>query len=138
MALAARAAGWGRCAPGGRAGASAGRMRGEAACQARDSAAARRADRVCWWPELAGEGRRQQGRADTWPIKRIALARTGRLKFLAAQRYPAAGTPNAVVQLFVMNPDGSDRVEVDLGADQDIYLARVDWAPDGRTLYVQR
>jgi dipeptidyl-peptidase-4 len=54
------------------------------------------------------------------------------------QRYPAAGTPNAVVQLFVMNPDGSDRVEVDLGADRDIYLARVDWAPDGRTLYVQR
>lgn len=55
-----------------------------------------------------------------------------------AQRYPAAGTPNALVQLFVMNPDGSDRVEVDLGADRDIYLARVDWAPDGRTLYVQR
>jgi dipeptidyl-peptidase-4 len=54
------------------------------------------------------------------------------------QRYPAAGTPNAVVQLFVMSPDGSDRVEVDLGADRDIYLARVDWAPDGRTLYVQR
>jgi dipeptidyl-peptidase-4 len=54
------------------------------------------------------------------------------------QRYPAAGTPNALVQLFVMNPDGSDRVEVDLGADRDIYLARVDWAPDGRALYVQR
>jgi dipeptidyl-peptidase-4 len=54
------------------------------------------------------------------------------------QRYPAAGTPNALVQLFVMNPDGADRVEVDLGADRDIYLARVDWAPDGRTLYVQR
>jgi dipeptidyl-peptidase-4 len=54
------------------------------------------------------------------------------------QRYPAAGTPNAVVQLFVMSPDGSGRVEVDLGADRDIYLARVDWAPDGRILYVQR
>lgn len=54
------------------------------------------------------------------------------------QRYPAAGTPNAAVQLFVMKPDGSQRVEVDLGADKDIYLARVDWAPDGKTLYVQR
>jgi dipeptidyl-peptidase-4 len=54
------------------------------------------------------------------------------------QRYPAAGTPNALVRLFVMSPDGSDRVEVDLGTDSDIYLARVDWAPDGRTLYVQR
>jgi dipeptidyl-peptidase-4 len=27
---------------------------------------------------------------------------------------------------------------VDLGADKDIYLARVDWAKDGQTLYVQR
>jgi dipeptidyl-peptidase-4 len=27
---------------------------------------------------------------------------------------------------------------VDLGADPDIYLARVDWSKDGRTLYVQR
>jgi len=54
------------------------------------------------------------------------------------QRYPAAGTPNADVRLFVMNPDGSGRVEVDLGTERDIYLARVDWAPDGKTLYVQR
>ena len=30
------------------------------------------------------------------------------------------------------------RVKVDLGADPDIYLARVDWAQDGKTLYVQR
>ena len=85
MALATRAAGWGRCAPRFRAAASAALIRGEAAGQARDGAAARRADRVYWWPELAGEGRRQQGRADTWPIKRIALARTGRLKFLSAE-----------------------------------------------------
>ncbi|MBX9813536.1 MAG: peptidase S9 [Proteobacteria bacterium SG_bin5] len=54
------------------------------------------------------------------------------------QRYPAAGTPNALVELYVMNPDGGGRVKVDLGPDPDIYLARVDWAPDGKTLYVQR
>ena len=54
------------------------------------------------------------------------------------QRYPAAGTPNARVELYVMNPDGSARVKVDLGENPDIYLARVDWAPDGKTLYVQR
>jgi dipeptidyl-peptidase-4 len=29
-------------------------------------------------------------------------------------------------------------VKVDLGSDTDVYLARVDWAKDGRTLYVQR
>ena len=54
------------------------------------------------------------------------------------QRYPAAGTPNALVELYVMRPDGSGRVKVDLGSDTDIYLARVNWAADGRTLLVQR
>ncbi len=37
-----------------------------------------------------------------------------------------------------MRPDGSARVKVDLGAETDIYLARVDWSRDGKTLYVQR
>ena len=54
------------------------------------------------------------------------------------QRYPAAGTPNALVELWVMRPDGSGHVRVDLGADRDIYLARVDWLPDGSALIVQR
>ncbi|MES2174630.1 MAG: S9 family peptidase [Pseudomonadota bacterium] len=54
------------------------------------------------------------------------------------QRYPAAGTPNAIVDLYVMKPDGSGQVKVDLGAEKDIYLARVDWSKDGKTLYVQR
>lgn len=54
------------------------------------------------------------------------------------QRYPKAGTANVLVDLYVMNPDGSGRVKVDLGAEIDIYLARVDWTPDGKTLLVQR
>lgn len=54
------------------------------------------------------------------------------------QRYPKAGTPNALVDLFVMNTDGSGRVKVDLGKETDIYLARVNWTPDGKTLLVQR
>jgi dipeptidyl-peptidase-4 len=54
------------------------------------------------------------------------------------QRYPAAGTPNVAVSLLVAGPDGGHPVKVDLGADPDIYLARVDWARDGKTLYVQR
>jgi dipeptidyl-peptidase 4 len=54
------------------------------------------------------------------------------------QRYPAAGTANAVVSLAILSTDGETRVDVDLGADKDIYLARVDWARDGKTLYVQR
>jgi len=55
------------------------------------------------------------------------------------QRYPAAGAANARVQLFVAALEGAaPPVEVDLGADPDIYLARVDWFPDGRRLAVQR
>jgi len=54
------------------------------------------------------------------------------------QRYPAAGTPNALVDLYLVNPDGSGLVKVDLGPESDQYLARVDWARDGKTLYVQR
>lgn len=54
------------------------------------------------------------------------------------QRYPAAGTRNALVELFVTGVEGGAPVRVDLGPDPDIYLARVDWFPDGRTLAVQR
>jgi len=54
------------------------------------------------------------------------------------QRYPRAGRPNAVVELYVHDRETGQRAKVDLGADADIYLARVDWSVDGRTLYVQR
>lgn len=54
------------------------------------------------------------------------------------QRYPAAGTANAAVDLWIMDPDGESRIRADLGADADFYLARVDWAADGKSLYVQR
>ena len=69
-------------------------------------------------------------------VTRAAIGAKGTKVF--EQRYPAAGTDNAVVELFVMNPDGSGSVKVDLGIDLDIYVARVDWAPDGSAIYVQR
>ena len=69
-------------------------------------------------------------------VTRAAIGANGTKTF--DQRYPAAGTANATVTLLVMNSDGSGRVKVDLGANPDIYLARVDWSKDGRTLYVQR
>ncbi len=69
-------------------------------------------------------------------VTRTAIGADGTRVF--EQRYPAAGTPNAVVDLYVFNPAGGEPVKVDLGTNSDIYLARVDWAPDGRTLYVQR
>ncbi len=69
-------------------------------------------------------------------VTRAAIGATGTKVF--EQRYPVAGSANALVQLFVMDPNGGNRVEVDLGDETDIYLARVDWAPDASKLYVQR
>ena len=90
-----------------------------------------------WW--APDDGHIAVERFDDAPVgvvTRAAIGAEGTKTF--EQRYPAAGTPNAAVQLFVMKPDGSARVEVDLGPDKDIYLARVDWVPGGKVLYVQR
>jgi dipeptidyl-peptidase-4 len=69
-------------------------------------------------------------------VTRAAIGANGTKTF--EQRYPAAGTPNVAVSLWLMDPNAGRRVKVDLGSDPDIYLARVDWSKDGRTLYVQR
>jgi dipeptidyl-peptidase-4 len=69
-------------------------------------------------------------------VTRAAIGASGTRTY--EQRYPSAGTANVEVSLFVMDPLGGNRVEVDLGPEKDIYLTRVDWAPDGKTLYVQR
>ena len=51
--------------------------------------------------------------------------------------YPFAGGPNARVRLGVVSRDavagrdGCEPVWMDLGDDEDIYLARVNWLPDG-------
>jgi dipeptidyl-peptidase-4 len=57
---------------------------------------------------------------------------------VVSQRYPRAGQPNAIVQLYVSSIAGGARVKVDLGQNTDIYLARVKWSKDSKTLYVQR
>ncbi len=90
-----------------------------------------------WWSP--DDSRIAVERFDETPVgivTRAAIGAEGTRSY--QQRYPAAGTANADVSLYVSKPDGSERVQVDLGADKDIYLARVDWAPDGKVLYVQR
>ena len=69
-------------------------------------------------------------------VSRAAIGAEGTKVF--DQRYPRAGAANALVDLYVMKNDGGGIVKVDLGKNPDIYLARVDWAADGKTLYVQR
>ncbi|MEL6541538.1 MAG: DPP IV N-terminal domain-containing protein [Pseudomonadota bacterium] len=68
-------------------------------------------------------------------VTRAAIGATGTKVF--DQRYPVAGSDNALVELYIMDPDGQNRVKVDLGEETDIYVARVDWGPDDY-LYVQR
>jgi len=90
-----------------------------------------------WW--APGDGRLAVECYDEAKVKivtRAAIGADGTRTF--EQRYPAAGTPNVAVTLWVIAADGNSRVKVDLGPDPDIYLARAAWAPDARTLYVQR
>ncbi len=54
------------------------------------------------------------------------------------QRYPRAGQANAINELYVKTIANNEIVKIDLGANQDIYLGRVDWSLDGNSLYVQR
>ncbi|MEM7664240.1 MAG: DPP IV N-terminal domain-containing protein [Pseudomonadota bacterium] len=89
-----------------------------------------------WWSP--DDSRLVVQRTDESPVgivTRAAIGATGTQVF--DQRYPVAGSDNAIVELFVMDPDGGNKVKVHLGDETDIYIARVDWAPDG-SLYVQR
>jgi len=54
------------------------------------------------------------------------------------QRYPAAGAPNVLIDLMIVNPATGAQKKVDLGPDKDIYLVRADFSADGRTLVYQR
>jgi dipeptidyl-peptidase-4 len=53
------------------------------------------------------------------------------------QRYPAAGEANATVRVGVVSVDGCDTVWMDTGEETDVYVARVDWLPDGQSLAIQ-
>jgi len=55
-----------------------------------------------------------------------------------SQRYPTAGSDNALVQLAVVDIHSGKTTWIDLGPDSDFYLARVNWLPDGKTLAIQR
>ncbi len=90
-----------------------------------------------WWsPTDARVAVERVDESGVHVVQRAAIGADGTRVY--AQRYPAAGTPNAVVELWLMDPDGSHRVRADLGPNPDIYLARVDWAADGSAVYVQR
>jgi len=55
-----------------------------------------------------------------------------------AQRYPVAGGRNVLVRVGVVDVCSGAVTWIDLGHETDIYLARVNWLPDGKTLAIQR
>jgi dipeptidyl-peptidase-4 len=90
-----------------------------------------------WW--APDDGHIAFARVDETPVEV-----TQRFEILAdnvatfSQRYPAAGGANAHIRLGVVNVRTGAIAWIDLGADQDFYLARVNWLPDGKTLAIQR
>lgn len=46
------------------------------------------------------------------------------------QKYPKAGTPNVTIKLAVQHINSGKRQWIDLGKEQDIYIARGKWMPD--------
>jgi dipeptidyl-peptidase-4 len=90
-----------------------------------------------WWsPDDAMIAVQKYDEAPVGIVSRAAIGAEGTKVY--DQRYPRAGTPNVLNELYVMRADGSSPVKVDLGRETDIYIARVDWAPDASALYVQR
>src|SRR5580698_613477 len=78
-------------------------------------------------------------RVDETPVKvteRFEIAADNVSTF--SQRYPAAGDPNVLVRLGVADVQSGAVTWIDLGSDTDIYIARVNWLPDGKTLAIQR
>ncbi|WP_299082434.1 S9 family peptidase [uncultured Paraglaciecola sp.] len=53
------------------------------------------------------------------------------------QRYPSAGTNNVLIKLAVLDLASLQKNWVDLGDEQDIYLARVNWMKDSTKLTYQ-
>jgi dipeptidyl-peptidase-4 len=89
-----------------------------------------------WWaPDSTRLAVARVDEADVKIAVRAAIGSDGTK--VTEQRYPFAGTPNARVTLEIRGVDGGAPVPVDLGADPEIYLARVNWL-SADSLLVQR
>ncbi|HEX4230788.1 MAG TPA: DPP IV N-terminal domain-containing protein [Bryobacteraceae bacterium] len=62
----------------------------------------------------------------------------GERAFEEPERYPQAGTPNAMVRIGIVSADGGKTKWMDLGETTNTLLARVDWLPTSDGVAVQR
>ena len=60
---------------------------------------------------------------------------TGAMQFT---RFPQAGEPNPIVRVGVVAATGGETKWMDTGSNTDVYLARVNWLPDGKRIAIQR
>jgi dipeptidyl-peptidase 4 len=90
-----------------------------------------------WW--APDDSRVVFARVDEGPVALVPRVEIGATSTaIIQQRYPRAGATNATVTLYVRDMANGMVQPIDLGTDNDIYVARVDWSKDGKTLYVQR
>ena len=54
------------------------------------------------------------------------------------ERYPAAGSANPIVKVFVVDAQGGAPRQMDTGINTDIYIPRVSWLPDSRNVAIER
>ncbi|MFN3835348.1 MAG: DPP IV N-terminal domain-containing protein [Glycocaulis sp.] len=90
-----------------------------------------------WWSP--DDSRIAVARVDENPVmivERFGITAEG--VSVSEQRYPRAGTPNALVTLHVIDLASGEVTDMDLGSETDIYLSRVNWSRSGGTLWVQR
>jgi dipeptidyl-peptidase 4 len=90
-----------------------------------------------WW--APDERHIAFARVDETPVnltQRLEIAADNVQAF--AQRYPAAGGANVLIRIGVADVESGAVTWIDLGPDPDIYVARVNWLPDGKTLAIQR
>jgi dipeptidyl-peptidase-4 len=90
-------------------------------------------DRGFWWSD---DGRQIAFvRVDARHIPGFPIVHQGKEKWEAEHhRYPFAGDPNAKLALGVVSLEDGIVRWMDLGGDEDIYLPRTWWTPDGRLM----
>ena len=90
-----------------------------------------------WWSP--DERRIVVARVDEAPVnevERFEIQANGAR--VVRQRYPATGSANARVDLYVADLGAESLLRLDLGDNHDVYLPHVEWFPDSRGIAVQR